>query len=174
MNTQSKVNAKPSAAHNDESILKAKAQAANQKRDARKAQRAREEQEARWEAENKAADEAKARRQAQEDARREADKKLREEAEARAQEEAMWNEFKPQDKPKKERAKSTKSGSSGTKIKTMVDGIEFDSLAKAMAFIDPKQWGKESDYRTSHWIRINRALKRDGKVVYMGHTYEKI
>jgi hypothetical protein len=70
----------------------------------------------------------------------------------------------------KQDIKSLKQG----KIRTMVDGIEFDSLAKAMAYVDPKMWGKENDYRTSHWIRINRALKRDGQVVYMGRLYTKI
>ena len=92
-----------------------------------------------------------------------------EEARIKAEENRMWAMIEP----KQERKSSTKS-SSGTKIKTMVDGIEFDSLAKAMAYVNPKDWGKESDYRTSHWTRINRALKKDGQVNYQGRHYSKI
>ena len=171
MTQNDKVNAKPSDSINNEEVLRAKAQASNQKRKARQAQQKREEQEKRWEEENKMAEEA-ARSQARADAQREADQKLKDEEERiKAEEEAMWNTAQP----KQEKKSSTKStGSSGTKIKTMVDGIEFDSLAKAMAYVNPKDWGKESDYRTSHWTKINRVLKKDGQVNYQGHHYTKI
>lgn len=142
MNT-SKV--KPSQAHGNEEVLRAKASEANRKRAQRKREQA-------WqEAEERARQEREA-----------------EEARIREEEAKMWQEAQPKaEKPKAEK-KAYKQG----KIKTRVDGQEFDSLAKAMASIDPVLWGKENDYRTSCWIKINRALKKDGSVVYGGHTYE--
>lgn len=100
--------------------------------------------------------------------RLEQERRVREEEERRIREEEdkMWSEVK-KDQPKAEK-KSYKQG----KIRTKVDGIEFDSLAKAMASIDPVLWGKENDYRTSCWIKINRALKKDGVCIYGGHNYE--
>ena len=95
-------------------------------------------------------------------AREEEEKRVREE------EEKMWSEVK-KDQPKTEK-KVYRQG----KIKTRVDGVEFNSLAKSMAYIDPVLWGKENDYRTSCWIKINRQLKKDGICVYGGHTYELI
>lgn len=144
--------AKPSQAHANPEIMRAKADAANRKRAQRKAEQARED--------------------AREQARKEAEEQARQEREAeeqriREEEQRMWEQA--QAKPKAEK-KAYKQG----KIKTRVDGFEFDSLAKAMAYIDPVLWGKENDYRTSCWIKINRALKKDGSVVYGGHTYELI
>jgi membrane protein involved in colicin uptake len=146
------------------------AQEANRKRAERRAKQKMSDLEAKWMAENKAAEEA-AHKKAQEDARREAERKLaEEEARIRVEEEAMWASMSGSTKKEQAVGKPQKQG----KIRTSVDGKEFDSLARAMAFIDPKLWGKENDYRTSHWIRINRSLKRDGQVMYMGHLYVKI
>jgi sRNA-binding protein len=87
----------------------------------------------------------------------------------------MAEEREAQKETKKEPKKETpKSGNLGKKIKTSVDGVEFDSLAKSMAYIDPIQWGKENDYRTSCWIKINRTLKKDGVCIYNGHEYKLI
>lgn len=111
---------------------------------------------------------------AQRKIKQEAEELARQEREAeeqriREEEAKMWEEAQPKEKPKAEK-KAYRQG----KIRTKVDGQEFDSLAKAMAYIDPILWGKENDYRTSCWIKINRALKKDGSVVYGGHTYELI
>jgi len=151
MNTQSKVNAKPSDSINNEDILRAKAAASNKRRAQRKTQQEREDR----------IKEEKERRDQEERVRKE-----REEKERRDQEERMWKE-------QEKSSKSDKKIKQG-KIRTRVDGVEFDSLAKSMAHIDPILWGKENAYRTSCWIKINRALKRDGVCVYGGHTYELI
>ena len=144
---------KPSMAHGNDEVLKAKAAEANRKRAQRKREQA-------W---KEAEERARQEREAEERARQEV-----EEARIREEEAKMWQEAQPKaEKPKTEK-KAYKQG----KIKTRVDGVEFDSLAKAMAYIDPVLWGKENDYRTSCWIKINRALKKDGSVVYGGHTYE--
>lgn len=146
---------KPSQAHGNPEILRAKADAANRKREERVRQEAREQ--AKRETEERARQE-RARQEAEEKARKEA-----EEQRIRDEEAKMWEQVQP-----KAEKKAYKQG----KIRTIVDGIEFDSLAKAMAHIDPVLWGKENDYRTSCWIKINRALKKDGQVVYGGHKYE--
>ncbi len=148
VNIMNAAKVKPSQAHGNEEVLRAKAAQANAKRAQRK-------REAAWqEAEERARQEAEEARKA-------------EEARIREEEAKMWQEAKPKAEPKAEK-KTYKQG----KIKTRVDGIEFDSLAKSMAYIDPILWGKENDYRTSCWIKINRALKKDGICVYGGHTYE--
>jgi hypothetical protein len=143
---------KPSQAHGNEEVLRAKAAQANAKRAQRK-------REAAWQ---EAEERARQEREAEARARQEA-----EETRVREEEAKMWQEAQPKAEPKAEK-KAYKQG----KIKTKVDGIEFDSLAKSMAYIDPILWGKENDYRTSCWIKINRALKKDGICVYGGHTYE--
>lgn len=107
-------------------------------------------------------------RRAQRRAQQEREDRIKEEQARRDQEEQMCKE-----KEKSTKSKSDKKIKQG-KIKTRVDGVEFDSLAKSMAHIDPILWGRENDYRTSCWIKINRALKRDGVCVYGGHTYELI
>jgi hypothetical protein len=76
-------------------------------------------------------------------------------------------EYEPsQPEPKQEVPKK-----SGTKMRTMVDGVMFNSLSEAMAHVDPKEWGKHNDYRASHWNRLNRMLKKGGAVEYRGHLY---
>ena len=167
MTQNDKVNAKPSDSINNEEVLRAKAQASNQKRKERQTQQKRDEQEKRWEEENKMAEEV-ARRQAQADAQREADQKLKDEEHIRREEEMMWNDAKP-----KHEKKSTKS-SSGSKIKVTVDDQPFDNLSAAMAHVNPAQWLKRNDYRDSCWTKINRKLKKDGVCEYDGHTYKMI
>jgi hypothetical protein len=170
MTHNDKVNAKPSDSINNEDVLRAKAQASNQKRKSRQAEQKREEQEKRWEEENRMAEEA-ARRQAQADAQREADQKLKEEEERiRREEEAMWASAEP----KQEKSESKPRSSSGTKIKVTVDGQSFDNLSAAMAHVNPAQWLKRNDYRDSCWTKINRKLKKEGVCVYDGHTYKLI
>lgn len=44
------------------------------------------------------------------------------------------------------------------------DGMQYTSLAAAM---EANGWGKESPMRTSHWVRINKALRKDGTCEYM-------
>ena len=99
--------------------------------------------------------------------RQEEERVRQEEERVRQEEEKMWSEVKKETKKEKGPVKQGK-------IKTKVDGIEFDSLAKSMAYIDPVLWGKENDYRTSCWIKINRQLKKEGICVYGGHKYELI
>ena len=158
---------KPSQAHGNADVLRAKADAANRKRNQRKAEQARQEQ-----ADRNQRKAEQARQEQADRIKREAEEQARQEREAeeervRQEEEKMWSEVKKETKAEK---KAYKQG----KIRTRVDGIEFDSLAKAMAHIDPVLWGKESDYRTSCWIKINRALKKEGVCVYGGHKYELI
>lgn len=155
MNAQAQ--ARPSEAHANPEIMRAKSDEANRKRKERKERKA-----------QQSRDEAQAQAKADRD-REEAEARAKAEQEAREQEEAMWSQYKKAEEPKAEK-KAYKQG----KIKTSVDGIEFDSLAKSMAYIDPILWGKENDYRTSCWIKINRALKKDGICVYGGHTYKLI
>lgn len=150
MRTQTQSKVKPSQVHQDPELLRQMAAESNRKRQERKREQAREE----------------ARKEAEELARQERE---REEARIREEEAKMWESVQPKTESKSEK-KVYRQG----KIKTMVDGIEFDSLAKGMAYIDPILWGKENDYRTSHWIKINRALKKNGSVVYMGHEYKLI
>ena len=148
--------AKPSDIHNDESgeLLKKRAEAANRKR-----------------------------RERQEELKRKENIRQREEfRKAKAEQEAKEREENEERvrKAAEEAAKGTKEkkepnkGSFGKKIKTEVDGESFDSLAKAMAWVDPVLWGKENAYRTSCWIKINRALKRDGECEFGGHKYRMI
>ena len=148
MRTQSQSRVKPSQVHQDPELLRQKAAESNRKRK----ERVRQEEE----------------RVRQEEERvRQEEERVRQEEERVRQEEKMWSEVKKETKKEKGPIKQGK-------IKTRVDGIEFDSLAKSMAYIDPVLWGKENDYRTSCWIKINRQLKKDGVCVYGGHTYELI
>ena len=155
-----KAQSKPSDIHNDESgeLLKKRAEAANRKRKERQEELKRKENIRQREEFRKAKAEQEAKEAAEEAER------VRKE-----QEEKMWREA-AKEKEKKEPNKSQ----FGKKIKTEVDGESFDSLAKAMAWIDPVLWGKENAYRTSCWIKINRALKRDGECEFQGHKYRMI
>lgn len=149
MTRQEKVNAKPSQAHNNADVLRAKADEANRKRKERQAQAKREEQEARWEAENKAKDEAEARRKAQEQAKPEP-------------------EVNPEPEVKKD------SANLGKKIKVVCDGVEYPTLNAALRGTGEPLWANETDYRRSCWTKINRELKKNGTSVHSGHTFSMI
>ena len=179
--------AKPSDIHNDESgeLLKKRAEAANRKRRERQEELKRKENIRQREEfrKAKAEQEAKEREENEERVRKaaeEAAKKTKETKEAKEAEEAKktkeTKEAKEtkETKEAKEKKKEPNKSQLGKKIKTEVDGQSFDSLAKAMAWIDPVNWGKENAYRTSCWIKINRALKRDGECEFGGHKYRMI
>lgn len=153
MTRQEKMNARPSQAHQDESILRAKADEANRKRKERQAKARYEEQEARWEAENKAKDEAEARRK---------------ESEERAKAEEAKAEEAKAEEPKKG------SPNLGKKIKVICDGVEYISLNAALRGTGEPLWADETDYRRSCWTKINRELKKSGHSIHSGHEFSMI
>lgn len=171
-----KINAKPSDANADSSIIRAKADEANRKRKARRAEQARAAQEAKWEEENRAAEQAQARQaQARQAEARQAEARQAqaEQAQARQAEEEAAQARQAQAEQAEE-PKATKTGNLGNKIKVLVDGTEFGNLSAAMAFIDPKQFAKRNDFRDSEWTKINRQLKKSGACMYRGFKIEAV